>query len=293
MYYSFRPEADFFPEQWAQPSGFSSYYEPALSGFTESCDARPKAQLFAGLGWLQSSSFSSPQTGEEDSRPEVLAELTTDVELSVPGRPAHTHPVTDILVWVERLAVMAAIHATRFPEKAPEFFTNMATIVRAERNYEGERWVVYDSQFRREALAHRDLNWSATDQRLYNEVFTGRAKCIARCGYCLRDDHTTRSCPTNPSRTALGGSSERPAWPQPGTMSHKPGSGRSQETCRKFNELRYKFPTSGTGMSAHTVGNITHCQTARSRPVLAGSGKSQELLPTMRGRAQGQLAPRH
>ena len=82
MYYSFRPEcarqhrryyghADFLPEwrtkQQARSSGFSGYSEPAWSGFTESCDARPKARLIAGLRWLQSSSFSSPQTCEEDS----------------------------------------------------------------------------------------------------------------------------------------------------------------------------------------------------------------------------------
>ena len=67
-----------------------------------------------------------------------VAELTTDVELLVPGRLAHIHPITDISLWVERFAVMAAILATHFPEKAPEFFVYMATIVRAERNYEGE-----------------------------------------------------------------------------------------------------------------------------------------------------------
>ena len=32
---------------------------------------------------------------------------------------------------------MAAILATRFPDKAPEFLAYMAIIVRAERNYDG------------------------------------------------------------------------------------------------------------------------------------------------------------
>ena len=87
----------------------------------------------------------------------------------IPGRPPP--PVRPAITeWVERFSLMAAILATRFPLKAPEFWAYQATIVRAERNYEGTRWVAYDRQFLREALAHRDLNWSVTDMRLYNEV---------------------------------------------------------------------------------------------------------------------------
>ena len=75
--------------------------------------------------------------------------------------------VTDISMWVEGFPDMAAIIATRFPHKALELFTYQATIVQAERNYEGKRWVAYDHQYRREALARKDLNWSITDSRLY------------------------------------------------------------------------------------------------------------------------------
>jgi len=49
-----------------------------------------------------------------------------------------------------------------------------ASIVRAERNYEGRQWVVYDRQYRWEALASKDLNWSVPNVRLYNEAFTGQ-----------------------------------------------------------------------------------------------------------------------
>ena len=41
---------------------------------------------------------------------------------------------------------MAAVLASRFPEKALELLAYQATIVRAERNYEGKCWVVYDRQ---------------------------------------------------------------------------------------------------------------------------------------------------
>jgi len=48
---------------------------------------------------------------------------------------------------------MAAILTTRYPEKATKFLGHMAIIVRDERNYKGDRWIVYDRQFRLEALA--------------------------------------------------------------------------------------------------------------------------------------------
>jgi len=76
---------------------------------------------------------------------------------------------------------MAALLATRFPDRAPELLAYQATAVRVERNYEGKRWATYDWQFPREVLARQDLNWSTTNPRLYNEAFTGRAQAIPRC----------------------------------------------------------------------------------------------------------------
>ena len=104
-----------------------------------------------------------------------MAELSTDDDLPQrPGCPAPARlPVTSISQWVEKYSLMAAVLSTHFPEKAAELFAYQATIVRAERNYEGSRWVIYDRQFRREALVRKDQNWSIADPRLYNEAFTG------------------------------------------------------------------------------------------------------------------------
>ena len=62
---------------------------------------------------------------------------------AAPGRPTRL-PITDISRWAERCAIMATILYTRFPDKAPEFWAYLATIVHAERNYEGQRLVTYD-----------------------------------------------------------------------------------------------------------------------------------------------------
>ena len=163
-----------------------------------------------------------------------MAELCMDGDLTAPNsRPPPNPPgVTNISVWVERFAIMAAILATTFPDKAPEFLAYMAIIVRAERNYDGDRWAVYDRQFRREALARKDLNWSVTNPRLYSEAFTGRARCIARCGFCLRDDHMTQTCPCNPNSSTQAWGQESPAWPQPTPLlSQQPLGSQPQEIC--------------------------------------------------------------
>ena len=80
---------------------------------------------------------------------------------------------------------MAAILCTRFPNKAPELFAYMATIVKAERNFDNSRWVSYDRCYRREALAMKSLDWSLPNSRLYNEAFTGHAKSI----HSVVEDH--------------------------------------------------------------------------------------------------------
>ena len=163
-----------------------------------------------------------------------------------PGRPARL-PITDISQWVECFSIMAAILCTCFPEKAPKLWANQATIVCAERNYEGSRWVSYDRQYRWETLARKDLSWSVTDPCLYNEVFTGRAKSIAHCPYCLQDDHTAGYCPKTPNCPLFGWFPHPSAWPMPIPSVYPPtpvlgGShpGPLQEICRRFNEGRCK-----------------------------------------------------
>ena len=140
---------------------------------------------------------------------------------------------------------MAGILSTRFPEKVAKFFAYQATIVRAERCYDGHWWAVYDRQFRREALAQKDLNWSITDPRLYNEAFTGRAKAVARCTFCLREDHASVVCPCNPTRQITNFPSEIPSWVAAmlqSSAAHIPSTTSSLVICRRFNDQRCKFP---------------------------------------------------
>ena len=44
-----------------------------------------------------------------------------------------------------------------------------------------------------------------TDSWLYNEAFTGRAWAIARCPFCLQDDHLALYCPKSLTASGSGG----------------------------------------------------------------------------------------
>lgn len=60
-----------------------------------------------------------------------MAEISiSDDPPQAPGRPPAPTcpPVQDISQWVKRFSIMAAIHLTRFPEKAPELWAYQATI---------------------------------------------------------------------------------------------------------------------------------------------------------------------
>ena len=106
-----------------------------------------------------------------------------------------------------------------------------AAIVRAERNFEDKRWVTYDRCFRREALAAKSLDWSVPNLRLYNEAFTGHARTIPRCTFCLQEDHGSQVCPRNPNRPWFGWVRDPESWSQPSA-----GRTQSSECCRRYND---------------------------------------------------------
>ena len=56
--------------------------------------------------------------------------------------------VTDIGIWTECYATMAAILTSAFPAKAPYFFIYLRTITKASRNFEGSAWASYDMAVR-------------------------------------------------------------------------------------------------------------------------------------------------
>lgn len=169
-------------------------------------------------------------------------------------------PVTDILLWTECYAAMVSILASRFPEKTPQFMAYLKTIVKAQRTFTGEGWVTYDSCYRRKAAITKSLDWGAVDFTLYNETFTGRAKALPRCRYCLSEHHTSADCALAPE--------------SPAVASTRPPAGRnSLQLCQLFNTRggnRCNFnPCKFGHLCSECRGNhpLSSCQRARPPPV--------------------------
>ena len=163
-----------------------------------------------------------PDAWQEDSNP------GTD-PLSSSRRVVRRAPITEITLWLEGFGRLASVLTSRYPSKAAEMWAYQSSIIRAARNFDGTAWVAYDRQFRREALARRDLNWSATNARLYSEAFTGRAKVIPRCRHCLSETHDLRACPVNPDN--LDPTARRQSSP----------GASSKDVCRNYNDGKCRY----------------------------------------------------
>ena len=170
-----------------------------------------------------------------------------------------------------------------WPGKAPELFAYQASIVRAERNFEGQRWVTYDKCYRWEALASKSLDWSVPNLRLYNEAFTGHARTIPRCSFCLQEDHTLHACPRNPS------------WPWFGVYHETEGHAQcppgprmqSTECCCQYNEGKCR-QRANTCRYAH---KCQACGGPHPHPQCPCSGQESYLRPRSPRSNQNQMGP--
>ena len=85
------------------------------------------------------------------------------------GHPYHRTccpPVTEIIQWLECFGRLASMLRMKHPNKVGEFSAYQLSILRAARNFKGTAWVAYELQYRRKALARRDLNWSVCNAQL-------------------------------------------------------------------------------------------------------------------------------
>ena len=167
-----------------------------------------------------------------DSWPEEAQTLVVfDTQLT-PRRLGRRIIVQDLSQWIECFSRMAALWAYQ------------ASIVRAARNFEGTAWVAYDRQYRRKALARRDLNWSQPNSRLYNEAFTGRAKAIPRCCHCLSDAHSSSACVLEPH------------------LEQAPPTGHQGSLTSRAR--KYAGSTTPIGATTHVAGTVTFAKCAHT-----------------------------
>ena len=163
--------------------------------------------------------------------------------------------VTDITLWTECYASLVAVLATKHPDKTPHFMGYLRTIVRASRNFEGTAWATYDAAYRRQAANRQSLDWATIDPTIYNEAFTGRARIIPRCRYCLADTHEARDCSYAPREDYPSAKQPRSAaWGAgPPQRQDRQGS-RAVELCELFNSTEGNKCTFKWCRFAHVCG---------------------------------------
>ena len=191
--------------------------------------------------------------------------------------PTPTSSPPDHRHRVERYSLMATVICTRFPDKAKELFVYQASIVWAKHNYEGKRWVTYDRQYRCEALARKDLNWSVTNPRIYNEAFTSNCPM-----WLLPARRPPNQCPRNPHRPIFGWFPDPallPAHPLGAfTSQPSPNRGQPSEVCRRYNEGRCRYSRC---RYRHQCSNCGGPHTWVSCP------RNTQAQPTLRSRSPG------
>ena len=110
------------------------------------------------------------------------------------SKPLPRGPITDFKLWAECYATLAGVLVSVYPEKAPHLMAYLRLIAKASRNYEDKAWVAYDTAFRRQAANLNSLDWGTIDPVMYNETFSGKAKPISRCSFCVVDTHSREEC---------------------------------------------------------------------------------------------------
>ena len=156
-----------------------------------------RAYSFPGLGTLPPKLAKRIADREFIDMRELLPEawrVDTPMAGNSQSKPLPRGPITDFKLWAECYATLAGVLVSVYPEKAPHLMAYLRLIAKASRNYEDKAWVAYDTAFRRQAANLNSLDWGTIDPVMYNETFSGKAKPISRCSFCVVDTHSREEC---------------------------------------------------------------------------------------------------
>ena len=189
-------------------------------------------------------------------------------------RTTRRGPVTDILVWLECFAALVAVLSMKYPDKVTHFMTYQRTIIKAQRCFVGDGWVTYDSTYRTASAASKSLDWGLIDFSLYNETFTGRARAIVRCRYCLSKHHDSKECADAPVDEN---------WPFPDRidLTAMAGNPRRYASCIMTNRrINAGFTPVNLLIGVQVAVGLTLCQCAREEktvvPITLNGHESKE-----------------
>lgn len=152
--------------------------------------------------------------------------------------------IQDLPTWVQCFAVFVAVVAQKQPERVPDLMAYATGIAKASKKFKWPSWVIYDQNFRQEAVSSPTQPWSKVDPSIYSQCFLGMAKSQEGwCQTCQSLDHATHNCPAGGSSTPR----KRP-WQ---TAVRQQGESPSKPVCLKFNRNNGECPFGNRCRFAH------------------------------------------
>ena len=104
--------------------------------------------------------------------------------------------IPDLATWVQCFMIYSAVLISKEPDRAKNLLAYMSLIAKCSLKYKWPSWVVYDLNFRQEAVETGQRDWSKVEPSIYTQYFTGAAiNQESWCRRCHSIDHATDTCP--------------------------------------------------------------------------------------------------
>ena len=164
-----------------------------------------------------------PAKGKSRPLPQSLEGHVIVVQAADLAQPRRVIP--DLATWSQCFALYVAVLAPSQPRLA-DLMAYQSLIAKVSAKFKWPSWVVYDQNFRQDAVGNPQLAWAKVDPSTYAQCFTNQA--ISRenwCEKCQSLDHTSGNCPSRPRK--------RP-W---SAMTPQAQSGSNDDICKKYNRF--------------------------------------------------------
>ena len=115
---------------------------------------------------------------------------------------------------------------TAYQPRLADLMAYQSLIAKVRAKFKWPSWVVYDQNFRQDAVGNLQLAWAKVDPSTYAQCFTNQV--ISRenwCEKCQSLDHTSGNCPSRPRK--------RP-W---SAMMPQDQPGSNDDICKKYNRF--------------------------------------------------------
>jgi len=137
--------------------------------------------------------------------------------------------------------------------------------------YQNNRWLAYDRQFRQLAASQPGWKWSNTNSTLWSLAFTGQAKA-SRCKHCFSLFHQSSDCEFAPAYSS----------------SHAQSSARRRFICRQWNEQpaqRCTFPNCRYEHVCYNCASDSSVKDIHHKAIFCPNTPAQQPAPLQRPRA--------